>query len=290
LEDIVMVLAFERLNARGWDIENVFFSNPETEFGALAQGDVQMGAGAVTAALSSIQAGAKLKIVGEQQAVPWAIVANEKVTSCDDLATTVFAVHSPGGTTTTFPLYWKETACSAEAAAAISPIYVEGSENRAAALLAGEIDSTLLGPGDIAFLEREAPGRFHVLVDFSADASLDNLNSSVFVFTDEYLSTNVDAAAEILKEIAAVYAEAKADPSILAETAAAQQLTFGDAEQQVLRYQLETGTMDPNLSVTPESIAFTIDYFVKYGGVKPGLVEDATVDLRPLELAGLTGG
>lgn len=286
-EDILMVEAFDRLNGRGWDIENVFFASPETAFGALAQNEVQMGTGAVTSAFTALTAGAPLKIVGNQQGVPWAIVGTEEVQTCDDLATSIFAVHSPGGTTTTYPLYWAETACSPEAAANIKPIYIEGSGTRAAAMLAGEIDATIIGPAEIAFLEREAPGRFHVLVDFAEDPALEGLNSSVFTFSESYLNENIVPVAEILKAISVVYSEAHEDPSILEKVAAANQLTYGDEEKAIIKYQLDTGTLDPNLTITRESIQFTIDYFQEYGDIQPGLEVDEIADFRPLREAGL---
>ncbi len=287
--DTPMLLAFERLNRAGWEIEPVFFAQPEAAFAALASGQVQVGVGAVSSALAAIQSGGQFRIIAEQEGIPWSVVAVEGINRCDDLVGKRFALHSPGGTTTTYANYWISENCSPEAQKGIKPIYIAGSENRAAALLAGQIDATLLTSQDIALLNEKAPGKFHSLVNFGESSSLAQVNSSVIAANTSYLASYGDVLAEFLKAIMQAYRDADADPSVLRPIAQANNISWTDAVEASVRLELENGTLDRGLEITPESINFTIQFFSKYGDLRPGLTVDGVADFTVLQAVSASG-
>jgi ABC-type nitrate/sulfonate/bicarbonate transport system substrate-binding protein len=277
-DDLMTLAAVERLKKIGWKIEPVFFNDPETAFAALARGDTQLGFGAAASALESIQSGAKIKLIAQQQGgAPWAIVAKNEITACDQLADVRFALNSTGGTTTGYFKYWIAEQCSPEAAARIKPLYIPGSENRAAALTAGQIDATLLTPGDIALLEGRSPGQFHTMVDFS-DTGLGQLNSSVIAANESYISGNRNTIVRFLATMMKVYREAAADPGMLREYAERQQVQWSDQVAEALRQQFENNEFIPELTITEETVSFTIDFFTKYGGLDAGLQAGQIMD------------
>ena len=284
--DTLMLLAFERLNEQGWDVQPVFFAQPEAAFGALATGEIQIGVGAVSSALAAQQAGGNFKIIAEQEGIPWSIVVAAGIDTCDDLVGKRFALHSTGGTTTTYANYWIGEECSPESKDRIEPIYIPGSENRAAALLSGQIDASLLTAQDIALLEEQAPGKFRALANFGESSSLAKLNSSVIAAHGGFLSQNQPRLVELLRALRTAYSDAQADPSILAPVAETYNVQWTEAVQEAVRLELESGTLDPQLLITPESVDFTIQFFQQYGEVQPGLSSAAVADFGPIQAAG----
>jgi ABC-type nitrate/sulfonate/bicarbonate transport system substrate-binding protein len=293
-DDLMTVAAVDRLNQQGWNVEPVFFNDPETAFAALARDDTQIGFGAAAAALEAIQSGASIKFTAQQQGgAGWAVVAREGINACDDLADVRFALNSTGGATTSYAQFWISEECSPEAAEQIEPIYIPGSENRAAALTSGQIDATLLTPGDIAALETQAPGEFHVVVDFG-QTDLGLLNSSVIAVNESFLTDNRDTVVEFLTTAIEVYREAAEDPGILQPYAEEQQVAWNDNVAEALAGQFERGEFDTELTINDETVSFTIGFFTEYGDLDAGLeaaqIMDAEPRLEAVEQAGAQDG
>lgn len=271
-DDLMTLMSIKRLSAKGVQIKPVFFKDPETAFAAASRGDVQLTFGAATAALQAIGTGAKLKVIGQQQGgAPWAIVGKSGINSCADLVGKRFALNSPGGTTTGYTKFWIADQCPADAQQKIRPIYIPDSGSRAAAMVAGQIDATILTPSDIQSVDAKAPNKFHTVVDF-AQTDLKQLNSSLIVVNQDYLSSDRDAVVRFMATEIKAYNDAKSDPTVLEPLAKEQQLDWSDNIAQAIAGQFEKGQFTTDLKVTPQTLAFTIKFFSQYGDV------DASMD------------
>jgi NitT/TauT family transport system substrate-binding protein len=271
-DDLMTLMSIKRLAAKGVQIKPVFFKDPETAFAAASRGDVQLTFGAATAALQAIGSGAKLKVIGQQQGgAPWAIVGKSGINSCADLVGKRFALNSPGGTTTGYSKFWIADQCPADARQKIRPIYIPDSGSRAAALVAGQIDATILTPSDIQTVDAKAPGKFHTVVDF-AQTDLKQLNSSMIAVNQGFLSSDRDTVVRFMATETKAYNDAKNDPSVLQPLAAEQQLDWSDNIAKAIAGQFQNGQFTTDLKVTPETLAFTIKFFSQYGDV------DASMD------------
>jgi ABC-type nitrate/sulfonate/bicarbonate transport system substrate-binding protein len=271
-DDLMTLMSIKRLAAKGVKIKPVFFKDPETAFAAASRGDVQLTFGAATSALQAIGTGAKLKIIGQQQGgAPWAIVGRNGINSCDDLVGKRFALNSPGGTTTGYSKFWIGEQCSPDAQKKVRPIYIPDSGSRAAALVAGQIDATILTPSDIQSVDAKAAGKFHTVVDF-AQTDLKQLNSSMIAVNQSYLNGNRDAVVRFMATEIKAYNDAKSDPTVLQPLATGQQLDWSDQIAQAIEGQFQKDQFTTDLKVTPETLAFTIKFFSQYGDV------DASMD------------
>jgi ABC-type nitrate/sulfonate/bicarbonate transport system substrate-binding protein len=269
-DDLMTLVSIKRLAAKGVQIKPVFFKDPETAFAAASRGDVQLTFGAATAALQAIGTGAKLKVIGQQQGgAPWAIVGKDGINSCSDLVGKRFALNSPGGTTTGYSKFWINDQCPADAQK-IRPIYIPDSGARAAALVAGQIDATILTPSDIQSVDSKAPGKFHTVVDF-AQTDLKQLNSSMIVVNQDFLSSDRDSVVRFMATEIKAYNDAKNDPSVLQPLATEQQLDWSDNIAQAIAGQFQKGEFTTDLKVTPETLAFTIKFFSQYSDVDAGM-------------------
>lgn len=88
------------------------------------------------------------------------------LTDCRDLQGQRLAVNSAGSICNALLVVYVHLNCPG-----IEPevLYISGSDNRMAALQAGEIEGALLELADMQELERRAPGEFHALINY-ADA------------------------------------------------------------------------------------------------------------------------
>jgi NitT/TauT family transport system substrate-binding protein len=286
LRDTVLLLAFERLNERGWSIEPVFFAQPETEIAALVQGDIELGTGASPAPLAAIQGDSDLRIVAATTngTAAWFMVGTADMETCDDLVGQPFALHSAGGSTTAYANFWVDQNCSPEAQDQIEPFFIAGAENRAAAMLRGEVAATLLEREHIEFLESESPGAFKVLGAFGDEPEIADLNTDVITANGAFLAENQAVVVELLAELARAYADAEDDPEILRAVAEEYQL-WDESSPDTIRELYESGVFDPELTMTEDSLVATLAFLEEYQGLSPGLTVDQVADLEPLQLA-----
>lgn len=283
--DTPSVLAINRLNSAGWKITPTFFAAPEADFAAVSSGQIQIAIGSTSAALLAIQAGGKFHIIGTQEGVAWLVVGLTAINSCNDLAGKRWALHSPAGVTTGYANFWLKANCSTDAQAGITPIFIQGSDNREAALLANQIDATLLDSETFADLQAKAPGKFHAIADLAQDATLKTVSSSIISVNDAYWTQHPEVVVAYLKGMMKAYADAKADPTILDAAAASQNVGWSDIIRNGVSQELNTGAEDPSLAITSAGMQANIDFYVANSGVKAGLTVDQIANFDPLKQA-----
>jgi ABC-type nitrate/sulfonate/bicarbonate transport system substrate-binding protein len=279
------LLGIQEMNAAGWKISPTFFDTPETDIAALASGQVPIAVGAPVSMLTAIQAGAKIHIIAAEQGTAWDVVAVNAIAKCDDLVGKVWALNSAGGATTSYANYWLQNNCSADSQSKIKPIYISGSETRAAAMIAGRVDATLLTPFDIVNLNAQAAGKFHTVADFGSDPSLKNYKSSVFGVNDDFAAAHPDVVVAFLKGMIKAYGDASKDVTVLGPAAQANNLTFDTGTQQALGLMFSGGVYDTGLALTDSSVSFIVQFSQKYGALNPGLTTSQVANFTFLQQA-----
>jgi ABC-type nitrate/sulfonate/bicarbonate transport system substrate-binding protein len=279
------LLAIDELNAAGWNITPTFFSAPEVEAAALASGQVQFVTGAPPSLFSAIQAGGKMHLIASELGTAWDVVTTTDITNCDGLVGKHWALNSPGGATTSYANYWLQSNCTADSQAKIKPVYINGSQNRQAAMVAGQIDASLLTPFDIVNLDAQAPGKFHTLADFGSDPSLKNYKSAIFAVNDDYATAHPDVVVAFLKGLMKANADAIADPTKLSAPAAKQNITYDANAQTAIGLMQKGGVYDPTLALTDASVSFMVQFSQKYGNLPLGLTTDQVANFTYLQQA-----
>lgn len=278
-------VAVDEMNKAGWHITMTGFSAPEVMTAANGSGQIEFGVGATTAALTAIQAGAKMHIIATEQHTAWDIVSTTAITKCDDLATARWGLNSPGGATTSYANYWIQGNCSAASQAAIKPLYISGSGTRAAAMVAGQLDASLETPLDFVTIDSQAPGKFHVLVDFGKDPGLAQYLTNTVSVNDAYAAAHPDVVVAFLKGLMQGYKDAQSNPALMAAAAAEHQITYTDATKAAALAEFASGVYDPTLAMNDASVNFTLQFSVKYGGLKLGLTSAQVANTTFLQQA-----
>jgi NitT/TauT family transport system substrate-binding protein len=162
----------------------------------LIRGDLDVGNIGLTEAIKASQTGVPIKIFYvSQKHFEFVMVSQEEITNFDQLAGKKVAYHSPGsGTEILQRVLVRQHDPSLENQ--IDWVVLPESPNRAAAMLAGEIDVTSLEFADVLTLQEE--GNFNILgywTDIEGESA--DAISTVWVASEEFYNGNKDSLEEL---------------------------------------------------------------------------------------------
>jgi NitT/TauT family transport system substrate-binding protein len=206
-------------------------------------------------------------------------VAIPEIRTCADLDGRRLAQHSEASVSKAMSdAYIAETCPSTKPQVLIIP----NSRNRAAALLAGEIDATPLKLADFMQLEREAPGRFHTLTNFSED--LPDLKIIGLYVNRKFAEEHPAAVKDLVRALLTVHRQIKEDPEILIEAEGRYIESYSpDLLPQITQAHLDINSWDANGGMTEDGVEYSLQFFVNAGKLEPGLTVADVAELSFLE-------
>ena len=280
LEDLPSLLAHEILREHGYTVETIFFAQSELGVQALAQGEADFGHGALRPYWAAVAEGAEVLTLMEHVANAWSIVSLREIIECADLAGRRMAQHSPGGVSKAL-----SDAYIAQACPGVEPIelIIPGSGNRAAALLAGEIDATPLELADVAQLLAQGGDRFHILVRFAEE--LPGLKTSGVTVRAAFARQHPQAVTDYLQALLESHRRLAEDPGPLV-TAAVEQLGLDpETAAAAVEAYMAIDAWHPNGGLDRASVAASLAFYQQMGSLPEGLTAEAVADLTYLEAA-----
>ena len=285
LSSLPFIAALDELRAAGYTIGYPEITQSELVTEGVSQGQFAMGSGAINAMFSAIEKGAKIKAVVDRNSNEWTVGGINAIVECGDLGGSRYAVHSPGSVSGAMMRQWMGENCPE---VPWEPLIIEGSQNRLAALLAGQLDASPLELGDWIKLRGERPNDFHLIVDFAQ--SLPNLlTGSVYANTD-WLAENEEAVSELTLELLKVHRRIADEPGYLLslyDKYLPDETTDRATAIFVTDTYRELGLFPVNGGLTPTALEYTANFFGPGGtGSTSRLVTvDEVSDLRYLDAA-----
>ncbi len=272
------LMAIDVLRQRGYQIEPVFFAQPELLVAAELRGDVQLAQGSVSAAFAAMTKGAPLKLITAQNGQEWSVVSIRELKTCADLNGRRLGIHSEAGVSTAMVRAWMAADCPQ---AKPQVLVVPGSENRAAAIVAGRLDATPLELDDAINVVDSNPARFHRLADFSKD--LPNLLNAVFWTRTDNLRANRAFYVAFVTALLQTNRAVNANPQLLID-AAPKYLPRMKSEdlKKITNAYITSHNFDNNGGLALGAIQYSIDFYSKAGQFQPGLKAADTVDFSLL--------
>jgi len=261
-----------------------FFQQSELAAQALLQDDIEVLHIGVLTPINAILGGADLVIFAVDVGNDWVLVAENEIATPQDLAGKNVGIHSETSTATA--MLAKTYQDNGIDPGTINTLIVPGSANRAQAILQGQLDATPLLLQDVGTILEEAPGKFHVLVDW-ADIPL---ASGVLAAKRDWYEANLDAATELVRRMIATNTAWKADPSLATDFLVEQ---FPDSSRDYLASTAEE-YLSRGLWPTDGGAAFLGDEFVaaiellkSTGSIPADASDDPStyVDLRAMDAA-----
>ena len=139
--DVPSVMAHELLRQQGYMVEESDFESPELEVAAISNGDLDISIGSTRTHWAAAQKGADIVILMQQAGDEWSLVTRADMKACPDLNDKRFGVQSAGSISNALLQAYLTLYCPD-----VKPrvLFIAGSDNRAVALQAGELDGTLM--------------------------------------------------------------------------------------------------------------------------------------------------
>jgi ABC-type nitrate/sulfonate/bicarbonate transport system substrate-binding protein len=212
----------------------------------------------------------------EQVANGWSLLARPEVTSCAALHGKRLALSGEGSLSAALSLAYLRRGCPGTEP---QIVIIAGSENRAAALLAGVVDASPVERAESLRLARQAPGRLHTLVDFAAAQPW--LQTTGVHVSRAWALRDPEAMQAYLRALLEVHAEVEGDPGVLAAEAQ-RRLSLDPA---IVAAHVAAGAWDPDGGLTAAKVADTLAFFVAAGSLPATLTPSGVADLAPLERA-----
>jgi ABC-type nitrate/sulfonate/bicarbonate transport system substrate-binding protein len=272
---VPILAAVDAVRAAGHPVEVVELAEPELAIEGLAKGDYAISAEATSPALIAIEQDAPIKIIADVVGNQWAVYGRPGVSTCNDLNGRPFGIFSEGAVATAMAKEWVHTECGA----GIQPSYltIGGSDVRAQALLAGQIDATPLEISDVAALESAAGAQFVKVVDFAQ--RLPDLHPQTVYANGDFLADRRDLAQAFVSALVQEHAKINADPQYL--VGLVQKYLPDDADENtaaIARRYVEAGLFDAT-GLTDQNVQGTIDFFVRAGVLEGGMTAADAADL-----------
>lgn len=278
---VALLATIADLNSQGWQIQTPELSAGELQLQGVASGQFQISSGNGPNALLAAQQALPVQIVMARIKNEWTLYAKKEITECAQLDGAKLAIHSEGSPATFMTRDWIETNCPG-----ITPNYIilPGSENRYAALLAGEIDASPIELPDAIALEAEAGDRYGRLTSF-AETLPDLLLTPIYANTD-WAAANPNTMTAFLEAVLLEQRRYNDDPAYfkqrIIETLPGTDQGRLDA---VVQAYTDLEMYDRNGGILPEQQQYTIDFITNAGGIEPGLTPEQAFDRTYLDAA-----
>jgi ABC-type nitrate/sulfonate/bicarbonate transport system substrate-binding protein len=243
---------------QGYNIQTPILAQSELVTEGVAQGQFAFGSGANNAVLAAIQQGANLKVLVDRVANEWTLYVENDITECTGLEGRRLALHSDGAVSTAMVRNYINTTCEGTAP---EEVFIEGSPNRVAAMLADEVDASPLELGDSITIDNEAGDRYHLLSSFSAD--LPDLKTTSIYVNGDWAAQNPQSTHDLVAAVINQFRMIEGDPAYLKTVAEAEVPDAINPEtiDQATEKYVELGMFPPDGGVTEENLQYTAEFF-----------------------------
>jgi NitT/TauT family transport system substrate-binding protein len=242
----------------GYDIKTPILAQSELVAEGVAQGQFAFGSGANNGVLAAVNKGANLKILVDRVANEWTLYVRNDITECAGLEGKRLALHSDGAVSTAMVRNYIKVNCEGTAP---QEIFIEGSPNRVAALLADQVDASPLELGDSITIDNEASDRYHLLSSFSAD--LPDLKTTSIYVNGDWAAQNPQSVTDVVRAVIQQFRMVAGDAAYLktvAEAEVASAINEDTIDQATAKY-VELGMFNVNGGVTEANLQYTANFF-----------------------------
>jgi len=205
VESLPMAIALARAQDRGIANEITSFAQEDLAIQATVGGQADIGIATPFAVMQKVK---DLRIFFQDEALIFYAVVSTEYGTWQDLNGQPFVFHARGSGTEAYGNFMAKQ--NDIQFGQIS--YVTGSDNRAVALLGGQIKATILDLANTNLVLEKAPDKFHLLPGPQQAVT----NEGLFAHQD-WMQSHQEAVSVITEEFLKLYREMKDNPGIIAE-------------------------------------------------------------------------
>jgi ABC-type nitrate/sulfonate/bicarbonate transport system substrate-binding protein len=270
-------MAIESMVKDGVKVESSYLNESEAPMQALVQGNVHFAQTAFTSAIAAIAKGAPAKIVAETRRPEYVMLTLKEMKAPADFNGRRVAIHSNVSSVAMMTrLFLKDVP-------QVKPdiLVIPGSPNRIQAMLAGQVDASVVQLGDDDGILAQQPDKWHVTFNYAKE--MPDLLDAVLVVRDDFLAQNRPTVVELVKRTLDANRKVNADEKFLVNAARQREVTLpkgASLENHAKRY-VESAVFPNDGGVTEKALKFSIDAardtnFIT-GDIALGKVADLTV-------------
>jgi ABC-type nitrate/sulfonate/bicarbonate transport system substrate-binding protein len=178
---------------------------------------------------------------------------------------------------------WINNNCPEDVAASYEPLIIEGSQNRLAALLADQIDTSPVEFGDALILEQE--GGYTNVVSFAED--LPGLHPTSVYGNADWMAENPDAVKALIRALLEQHRRINSEDGYLMElfTEYLPEEAAGENAEAIVQAYVDAGLFPDDGGLDEEAVQYTIDFFGPNGtgDIEEELSPDQVADLSYLQ-------
>ena len=178
--------------------------SPETVLLAVIEGQGQVATG-FAPFYPAVEKNAPVRGVMELSRPEFVVMAKKEIASVKALNGVRLASHSPKATVQSLLEFYLKTQPGVQPNVVFIP---EGSPARAEALLRGAVDAAAFDLSAAQIVNDRAPGKFHVLVDFTDEP----VSSSSLVVNNEFAKKRPEVVQKLVRRLVQSYREGAKDP------------------------------------------------------------------------------
>ncbi|KXK59836.1 hypothetical protein AWW66_22175 [Micromonospora rosaria] len=268
-------IAIDRLKEQGFTVEAVELGGNANQLQAAAQGQVDISA--IAQVMDAIDEGVPLRFFLGGNSNEFVMAAQARYGSCASLAGRNVGIQSESSFVGQLAIQWVKKDCPGT-----EPTYtvVEGSENRLAAMLQGQMDASPIDLQDWTLLSRERPGDFTMVADLTQSFPI---MRAAFAARPEFLTSHKDLATAWVSTHLDVYRDIYQNPNLLVEKGRELLPEIdADALPAIVDAFVTAKVWPVDGGLQPESVQATIDFFNADGKpyqkvTAPGDVTDRSI-------------
>jgi ABC-type nitrate/sulfonate/bicarbonate transport system substrate-binding protein len=203
--NLPMLVGFRLLEQDGIKVTVKDLKAPETVMLALIDGQGQMASG-FSPFYPAVEKGAPVRAVLELSRPEFVVMAKKEIATVKALHGVRLGSHSPKATVQSLLEHYLKTN---EPEVKPNVVFIpDGSPARAEALLRGAVDAAAFDLTAAQVVNDRAPGKFHVLIDFTNQ----NVSSSVLAFTTDFVKKKPELVQKVVRRVVESYRQGARDP------------------------------------------------------------------------------
>jgi NitT/TauT family transport system substrate-binding protein len=265
--------AFELLEEEGITVNFRYVDDGATAIQAMQQGEAELGANiGVNTGIPAVDAGATIVDVVATQRPTWALAVAPDIQSMEDLEGKRVAVHGEASFTRAIADYYAE-----EAGITYEQLIIPGSEVRAEALAAGNVDAAVIDLPDVIQLSETYPGAFEVLTTIGED--FPELIEQDFWVSSTWAEENPELVEQVISAILETNRRLTDDLDYALELATRHLPDYDESvlEELVTEYS-ERGIWATDGLLTPDRTLATLEFYDEVGEIDVEEVDEELLD------------
>jgi NitT/TauT family transport system substrate-binding protein len=280
LSTVPMLLALDALKAQGYPVEITSYAENTLTVEALSSGQADLSTGSPSAYWAAIQQGGQITTLLQYVRNNWVLYTADGIQSCADLAGKRIAVTGEGSAHTAMVRTYMADHCPE---VDYELLYIQGSGNRAAALLAGEIDAAPMEFADVTEFENTTPDGYHTLVTFADE--LPDLVTSALYSNTAFASAHPDVVDAFVQALLAEHQKMLSDPDAFIQQASDKLGVDSAVIGTLVRDLIAKDNWPVDGGLTVDSVQYSIGFYTNSGNLEAGLTASDVADLSYLEKA-----